>query len=214
MVRWAAGAVSLHGGGSLAAQPTLYEQANNAQPSPDRQRALAVMACRAAQRDDEFGRRRRAMVNLIARRDVRDAATLAAMRAVPRHEFVPPEHRGDAYGDFPLPIGHGQTISQPYIVAYMTEVLRPRAGMKVLEVGTGSGYQAAILAEAGCEVYTVEIFRALCTAAHKARRLDIAGVTVPWRRASAGERAPDALIVTAAGVYPSRAGRRSSPADG
>jgi protein-L-isoaspartate(D-aspartate) O-methyltransferase len=159
----------------------------------------------SAQRDDEFARRRRAMVSLIARRDVRDAATLAAMRAVPRHEFVPPQHRGDAYGDFPLPIGHGQTISQPYIVAYMTEVLRPRAGMKVLEVGTGSGYQAAVLAAAGCQVYTVEIFGALATAARdRLARLGYHGVTVRHGDGHFGwpEQAPfDAVIVTAAAGY-------------
>jgi len=166
---------------------------------------VAAAAGLSAQRDDEFARPRRAMVNLIARRDVRDAATLAAMRAVPRHEFVPPEHRGDAYGDFPLPIGHGQTISQPYIVAYMTEVLRPRAGMKVLEVGTGSGYQAAVLAAAGCEVYTVEIFGALATAARdRLARLGYGGVTVRHGDGHFGwpEHAPfDAVIVTAAAGY-------------
>jgi Protein-L-isoaspartate(D-aspartate) O-methyltransferase (PCMT) len=118
-----------------------------------------------AQRDDGFARRRQDMVELITRLGVSNAATLTAMRAVPRHEFVPVDYRADAYGDFALPIGYGQTISQPYIVAYMTEVLRPHSGMRVLEIGTGSGYQAAVLAAAGCEVYTVEIFEALATAA-------------------------------------------------
>jgi protein-L-isoaspartate(D-aspartate) O-methyltransferase len=158
-----------------------------------------------AQRGDEFARRRRDMVDLIARRGVSDATTLTAMRAVPRHEFVPPEYRDNAYGDFPLPIGYGQTISQPHIVAYMTEVLRPRAGMKVLEVGTGSGYQAAVLAAAGCEVYTVEIFEALATAArNRLAHLGYRGVTVRHGDGHFGwsEHAPfDAVIVTAAAGY-------------
>jgi len=166
---------------------------------------VAPAAGLSAQGDEEFARRRRAMVDLIARRDVRDATTLAAMRAVPRHQFVPPKYRGDAYGDFPLPIGYGQTISQPYIVAYMTEVLRPRAGMKVLEVGTGSGYQAAVLAAAGCEVYTVEIFEPLATAARdRLARLGYRGVTVRHGDGHFGwpEQAPfDAVIVTAAAGY-------------
>jgi protein-L-isoaspartate(D-aspartate) O-methyltransferase len=158
----------------------------------------------AAQRDP-FARARSAMVDLIERRGVADSATLAALRAVPRHEFVPAEHRRDAYGDFPLPIGYGQTISQPYIVGYMTEIIRPRPGMKVLEVGTGSGYQAAILAAAGCEVYTVEIFETLATAASaRLARLGHSRVTVRHGDGHVGwaERAPfDAVIVTAAAGY-------------
>lgn len=145
------------------------------------------------------------MVDLISRRGVSDTATLTAMRAVPRHEFVPSEYLDDAYGDFPLPIGYGQTISQPYIVGYMTETLRPRAGMKVLEVGTGSGYQAAVLAAAGCEVYTVEIFGALATAARdRVRRLGYRRVTVRHGDGHFGwsAQAPfDAVIVTAAAGY-------------
>ena len=90
---------------------------------------------------------------------------MRAMATVPRHEFVPPEYLGQAYGDHPLPIGHGQTLSQPYIVGFMTETIRPRPGMKVLEVGTGSGYQAAILAAIGCEVYSIEMFEPLATRA-------------------------------------------------
>jgi protein-L-isoaspartate(D-aspartate) O-methyltransferase len=158
-----------------------------------------------AQRDDDLARRRAAMVDVIARRDVSDSATLTAMRTVPRHEFVPPEYRDDAYGDFPLPIGHGQTISQPYIVAYMTEVLRPRPGMRVLEVGTGSGYQAAVLAATGCEVYTIEIFGALAAPAReRLARLGYRGVTVRHGDGHFGwpVHAPfDAVIVTAAAGY-------------
>jgi protein-L-isoaspartate(D-aspartate) O-methyltransferase len=145
------------------------------------------------------------MVDLIERRGVSDSATLAAMRRVPRHEFVPAEHVRDAYADSPLPIGYGQTISQPYIVAYMTEIIRPRPGMKVLEVGTGSGYQAAVLAATGCEVYTVEIFEALATSAReRLARLGFDRATVRHGDGHFGwaEQAPfDAVIVTAAAGY-------------
>lgn len=101
--------------------------------------------------------RERMVIRDIEQRGVRDPAVLSAMRNAPRHEFVPEERRRQAYVDNPLPIGYGQTISQPYIVAYMTELLRPEPGMRALEIGTGSGYQAAVLAEILDEVYTVEI---------------------------------------------------------
>lgn len=97
----------------------------------------------------------------IVARGVTHEATLAAMRKVPRHRFVPPSQQMYAYEDEPLPIGQGQTISQPYIVAYMTEAIEPAKGMKVLEIGTGSGYQAAVLAEIVDEVYTIEIIKEL-----------------------------------------------------
>lgn len=154
---------------------------------------------------DPYERERIAMVRLIEAYGVADAATLAAMRSVPRHEFVPEGYRRRAYGDHPLPIGYGQTISQPYIVAYMTETLRPEPGMKVLEVGTGSGYQAAVLGEIGCEVFTVEIFEALATSARqRLERLGFANVTVRHADGHYGwsEVAPfDAIIVTAAAGY-------------
>jgi protein-L-isoaspartate(D-aspartate) O-methyltransferase len=112
--------------------------------------AVVVSACRLPAQDDATQRSRRAaMVDLIVREGVRDSATLAALRAVPRHAFVPADVRDRAYENAPLPIGYEQTISQPYVVAFMTEQLRPRPGMKVLEVGTGSGYQAAVLARLG-----------------------------------------------------------------
>lgn len=108
--------------------------------------------------DDPWGPRRRAMVDLqIASRGIRDPAVLAAMRKVPRHLFVPEALREAAYEDHPLPIGEGQTISQPYIVAFMTAALEAGPGARILEVGTGSGYQAAVLAEIGARVFTVEI---------------------------------------------------------
>lgn len=105
------------------------------------------------------------MVLLIRRRGVRDARVLDALARVPRDAFVPETQRYDAYGDYPLPIGQGQTISQPYIVALMTEALALDEGERVLELGTGSGYQAAILAAMGLDVYTVERLPALYEAA-------------------------------------------------
>lgn len=101
---------------------------------------------------------REAMVRLLIAYGVRDEKVIAAMRKVKRHNFLPAGYFSrDAYGDHPLPIGHDQTISQPYIVAYMTERIAPRPGEKVLEIGTGSGYQAAVLAELGADVYSIEI---------------------------------------------------------
>lgn len=107
---------------------------------------------------DPYAALRESMVKLqIEGRDVSDPAVLAAMRGVPRHEFVPADVRDMAYNDHPLPIGYGQTISQPYIVALMTELIDLQPGERVLEIGTGSGYQAAILAQLTDQVYTIEI---------------------------------------------------------
>jgi protein-L-isoaspartate(D-aspartate) O-methyltransferase len=167
--------------------------------------ALTALACSPA-RDGEdagFARDREEMVaTQIASRDVRDPRTLAAMRKVARHLFVPPALAGQAYEDHPLPIGHGQTISQPYIVAFMTEALGLRGGETVLEVGTGSGYQAAVLGEIAARVYTIEIVAPLAEeAASLLKRLGYANVEV---RAGDGylgwpEAAPfDAIMVTAA----------------
>jgi len=167
--------------------------------------ALTALACSPA-RDGEdagFARAREEMVaTQIASRDVRDPRTLAAMRKVARHLFVPPALAGQAYEDHPLPIGHGQTISQPYIVAFMTEALGLRGGETVLEVGTGSGYQAAVLGEIAARVYTIEIVAPLAEeAAALLKRLGYANVEA---RAGDGylgwpEAAPfDAIMVTAA----------------
>jgi protein-L-isoaspartate(D-aspartate) O-methyltransferase len=113
--------------------------------------------------DDPFG---------LSNRDVTDPRVLAAMRAVPRAEFVPPEYQRESHGDYPLPIGHGQTISQPYVVAWMTQELRVEPGMRVLEVGTGSGYQTAVLAAMDAEVFSIEIVPELAArAAETLRRL-------------------------------------------
>jgi protein-L-isoaspartate(D-aspartate) O-methyltransferase len=152
---------------------------------------------------DRWAVLRAAMVaDQIAARDVRDPAVLRAMRTVPRHELVPEGVRPEAYNDHPLPIGAGQTISQPYIVALMTELARVRPGDRVLEVGTGSGYQAAVLAEMGATVFTIEIVDALATRA--AADLARLGYDTVHVRAGDGylgwpEEAPfDAIIVTAA----------------
>jgi len=148
------------------------------------------------------------MVRLqLERRDVSSAAVLEAMRRVPRHEFVPEPLRHRAYDDNPLPIGHGQTISQPYIVGYMTQALALKAGDKVLEIGTGSGYQAAVLAELTPHVYSIEIIKALGEeAAARLKRLGYKTVEVKVADGYFGwpEKGPfDAILVTcAAGSVP------------
>lgn len=121
------------------------------------------VGCKAKDIDsDEFAKLRENMVKTqIERRGVKDEKVLNAMRKVERHKFVPEQYIGNSYEDRPLPIGEGQTISQPYIVALMTEVLGLDSTKKVLEVGTGSGYQAAVLAEICDSVYTIEIVEAL-----------------------------------------------------
>ena len=163
---------------------------------------LAGEARAASAGTDRAAERERMVAEQIEGRGVTDAAVLAAMRTVPRHEFVPADMRDHAYRDSPLPIGHGQTISQPCIVAFMTEALRLRRGEKVLEIGTGSGYQAAVLAELVGQVFTIEIVEPLAQSATAVlRRLDYRNVTV---RAGDGyrgwpEHAPfDAILVTAA----------------
>ena len=128
--------------------------------------ALAIAACTpsGAEQRSEPGREseRIAMVNEQLRaRDISDPRVLDAMLKVPRHLFVPEPQRAQAYGDFPLPIGHDQTISQPYIVAFMSQGLKVEPGHRVLEIGTGSGYQAAILGMLAKEVYTIEIVQPL-----------------------------------------------------
>ena len=137
----------------------------------------------------------------IESRDVTAPDVLDAMDTVPRHEFVPEDYLDQAYEDHPLPIGYGQTISQPYIVALMTEKLKVKRGDKVLEIGTGSGYQAAVLAHLGVEMYSVEIIPELARAAdERLKRLQYA-VQVKQGDGYFGweEHAPyDAIIVTAA----------------
>jgi len=151
---------------------------------------------------DQYAAERAGMVRRQLRaRDITDSAVLSAMERVPRHEFVPASARELAYGDHPLPIGFHQTISQPYIVAYMSQVAAITRNEKVLEIGTGSGYQAAVLALLAREVYSIEIVPELAARADSTlRRLGYA-VTVRAGDGYAGwpEHAPfDAIVVTAA----------------
>ncbi len=137
----------------------------------------------------------------LAYRGISDPAVLAAMREVPREEFVPVDLRGSAYEDGPLPIGEGQTISQPYMVAYMTEALELSRGDRVLEIGTGSGYAAAVLSRIVAEVHTVERIAWLATAAReRLDRLGYPNIRIHVGDGSLGwpEQAPyDAIVVTA-----------------
>lgn len=184
--------------------PGLLGEAPGDRPAP------AIPAA-SAQEADPWREARLRMVEAqlataaLGRRPVEDEAVLEAMREVPRHEFVPPELVGRAYHDRPLPIGHGQTISQPYMVAHMTELLELRPGARVLEIGTGSGYHAAVIARIAEEVSTVEIIEPLArTAEERLRRLGFENVRV---RADDGyhgwaEHASfDAIVVTAAASH-------------
>jgi protein-L-isoaspartate(D-aspartate) O-methyltransferase len=169
---------------------------------------VAAIACGAGSEPGRSGevawaeRRDQMVREQVEARGVKDPAVLAAIRSVPRHEFVAPEYRSEAYGDSALPIGDGQTICQPYLVALMTELLEVKAGDRVLEIGTGSGYQAAVLAAMGVEVYSIEIRPGLAErAAATLRRL---GYTKALVRCGDGYggwpgRAPfDGIVVTAA----------------
>jgi protein-L-isoaspartate(D-aspartate) O-methyltransferase len=163
---------------------------------------LALVAPAEAQTGDRWlDARERLVAEQLAPQGITDSLTLAAMRAVPRHEFVPADQRAWAYADTPLPIGHEQTISQPVVVAYMTQVIRPRTGLRVLEVGTGSGYQAAVLAATGARVWTIEIIGPLADQARaRLGRLGYRDVQVRHGDGYAGwpEAAPfDAIVVTA-----------------
>ncbi len=146
--------------------------------------------------------REKMVADTIVARNVSDKLVLSAMRKVPRHEFVPENMKRYAYEDRPLPIGEDQTISQPYIVALMTELLGLKGNEKVLEIGTGSGYQAAILAEIAKEVYTIEIIPSLAKSAEeRLRRLGYKNIIVKIGDGYKGweEHAPfDGIVVTAA----------------
>ncbi len=162
---------------------------------------LLLMAL-VARAQEEYAALRAAMVReQLQARDVDDTLVLEVMGRVPRHEFVPDDYKSYAYHDRALPIGEGQTISQPYIVAYMTQVLGVQPGEKVLEIGTGSGYQAAILSELAQEVHTIEIVSPLGLAAQKRlRKLGYKNVTVHIGDGYNGlpDEAPfDAILVTA-----------------
>ena len=165
--------------------------------------APTLLAFISAATETDFAAARKRMVETqIAERGITNARVLKAMGTVPRHEFVPEDYRKYAYSDTPLPIGHEQTISQPYIVAFMTEQLAPKPTDRVLEIGTGSGYQAAVLAPLVKDVYTIEIVEPLARRAEAdLKRLAYTNVHV---RAGDGykgwpEAAPfDAIIVTCA----------------
>lgn len=166
---------------------------------------VTMFACSPAVAPDQTSfedARARMVAEQIEARGVRDPRTLAALRKVGRHLFVPPSEVAEAYADHPLPIGHGQTISQPYIVAFMTEALGLTGGETVLEIGTGSGYQAAVLGEIVARVYSIEIVEPLASEAkERLARLGYGNVEV---RAGDGyqgwpEAAPfDGIMVTAA----------------
>jgi protein-L-isoaspartate(D-aspartate) O-methyltransferase len=168
--------------------------------------ALSCFGCGdpvSAQDDSSYDAAREAMVReQIAGRGIRDRRVIEAMRQVPRHAFIPAAERARAYDDGPVPIGQGQTISQPYIVALMTELVRPQPGDRVLEVGTGSGYQAAVLARLVRHVYTIELEETLARSATAVlRELKFENITVRTGDGYGGwpEHAPfDIVIVTAA----------------
>ncbi len=165
-------------------------------PQADLQgKAPDPMKARQAERDNMVEQQ-------VAARGIHDLRLLDALRAVPRHLFVPEQGRSRAYDDRPLPIGHGQTISQPYIVALMTELAQVEPGDRVLEIGTGSGYQAAVLAALGCKVFSIEIIKPLADrAAATLTALGYKSVTVRAGDGYVGwpEEAPfDAVLVTAA----------------
>jgi protein-L-isoaspartate(D-aspartate) O-methyltransferase len=164
-----------------------------------------IIAWHTRQEDPYKAKREKMVDQQIQRRGVNDQSVLKAMRSVKRHLFVPANSIADAYSDRPLPIGYGQTISQPYIVAYMTEVIEPTPQFKVLEIGTGSGYQAAVLAEIVREVYTIEIVPQLGNLA--SQRLSELGYKNVKAKTDDGyhgwkENGPfDAIVVTAAAEY-------------
>jgi protein-L-isoaspartate(D-aspartate) O-methyltransferase len=160
----------------------------------------------STEEEEDWGVEQQAMVATIRRHGVRDQHILTAMGKVQRHRFIPDAYRTpSAYGDHPCPIGYGQTISQPFIVAYMTAKLAIKPDEKVLEIGTGSGYQAAVLAELGAKVFSIEIIPEL--AAHAKRALAEAGYDTVHLLTGDGykgwpEHAPfDAVIVTCAPTH-------------
>ena len=166
--------------------------------------AIATTGCgqQAPTAADLAAQRQRMVEQQLKPRGIKDERVLAAMAKVPREEFIPVGARADAYEDGPLPIGYDQTISQPYVVAFMTEQLRPKQSDRVLEIGSGSGYQAAILAELVAEVYTIEIVEPLAKSAEATLlRLGYKNVHIKVGDGYKGwpEEAPfDAIIVTCA----------------
>jgi protein-L-isoaspartate(D-aspartate) O-methyltransferase len=164
--------------------------------------SLFMIGNNIIQADKYYAARLDMVKTQIIGRGISDAKTIESLKKVPRHLFVPPEYEKEAYGDYPLPIGYDQTISQPYVVAFMTEVVKPSRNKKALEIGTGSGYQAAVLAEIVDTVYTIEIVTELAQESHA--RFKMLGYKNIIGKAGDGyngwiEHAPfDIIIVTAA----------------
>jgi protein-L-isoaspartate(D-aspartate) O-methyltransferase len=185
---------------TVSAEPNQPAEANKPKAVEEKK------AARPEHKHKAFGERVKEREEMVAEqieaRGIKDANVLAAMRIVPRHAFIPKNVRKAAYGDHPLPIGFDQTISQPYIVAFMTEALELKPDSKVLEIGTGSGYQAAVCAEIAAEVYSIEIVEPLAERAEQT--LKELGYTNVFVKAGDGyfgwpEKAPfDAVIGTAA----------------
>ena len=200
-------AILLIGLGVTLRTPDLSEAVFATDTAPAVQTSASALEWERPRFDEREDERQRMVLNQISARGVDDPAVLGAMEQVPRHRFVPEHYLGDAYRDTPLPIGHGQTISQPYIVAYMTEILAVKPGDCVLEIGTGSGYQAAVLSELTPNVFTIEILDVL--GAEAAERLASLGYSTIETKVGDGyygweESGPfDAIIVTcAAGHIP------------
>jgi protein-L-isoaspartate(D-aspartate) O-methyltransferase len=185
---------------TVTACDSTKENARDRDRDPDQAEVVLVPLERPAP-DPYEAVRNRMVDDTIVARGVRDPRTIEAMRRVPRHRFVPPEVRDEAYADHALPIGYGLTISQPYIVAVMTEAAKVDPGDKVLEIGTGSGYQAAVLRAIGAKVYTIEIVEPLAERTRKVftkHSLDIE-LAVGDGYHGWPDAAPfDAIIVTAA----------------
>jgi protein-L-isoaspartate(D-aspartate) O-methyltransferase len=194
-------ALTLAGGGNHAGIAQVHTD-DPSVPGPARIQLSVRAASHGGIQDDQFAEARAALLRQLRREGIQDEEVLAAISRVPRHLFVPDEYLDHAYANQALPIGHGQTISQPYIVALMSELLQVGAGEKVLEIGTGSGYQAAVLAEMGCEVFSIEILQPLAELA--ARNLARIGQDGVHTRVGDGylgwpEEAPfPRIIVTAA----------------
>ena len=186
-----------------SSQPSRKEPTAKPQTPPTNHGTVSTIAQVQLPTVHERAQEREVMVmRQLAGRDIRDQRVLDAMRRVPRHLFIPENQRREAYGDFPIPIGLKQTISQPYIVAYMTQALELQEGDRVLEIGTGSGYQAAILGELVGEVYTIEIIPELGERSNKLLA-DLGYRNIHVRVADGykgwPDKAPfDAIIVTAA----------------
>lgn len=167
---------------------------------------FCLLMCQVFLFGEDYDKAREEMVRYqLENRDIKNKTVLNAIKSVPRHEFVPDKQKRNAYDDRPLPIGYGQTISQPYIVAYMTQVIDPQPEYRILEIGTGSGYQAAVLAEIVDSVFTIEIVKGLADRAQSALEENgYANVVIRHGDGYYGweSKAPfDAIVVTAAAEH-------------